>query len=87
MLNVSIDSIQFARKVLDQGSEELISKVDRGEVAVSTAATIAELPKKEQVEIVARGEKEILQAAKEIRANKAEKRHGYHKNHRIDRPL
>lgn len=76
MLNISTDSIQFARKVLDQGSEELISKVDRGEVAVSTAATIAELPKKEQVEIVARGEKEILQAAKEIRANKAEKRHG-----------
>lgn len=76
MLNVSTDSVQFAKKVLDQGSEELISKVDRGEVAVSTAATIAELPKKEQVEIVARGEKEILQAAKEIRANKAEKRHG-----------
>lgn len=32
-----------ARKVLDQGSEELIQKVDYGEIAVSTAAKIAEL--------------------------------------------
>jgi len=37
MLNVSTDSVQFARKVLDQGSEELINKVDGGEIAVSTA--------------------------------------------------
>jgi len=29
MLNVSTDSVQFAKKVLDQGSEELISKVAR----------------------------------------------------------
>lgn len=28
MLNVSTDSVQFAKKVLDQGSEELIQKVD-----------------------------------------------------------
>ena len=40
----------------------------------NNAAAIAELPKKEQVEIVARGEKERLQAAKEIRAKKAETR-------------
>jgi hypothetical protein len=32
MLNVSTDSVQFAKKVLDQGSEELISKIDRGEI-------------------------------------------------------
>ena len=38
MLNVSTDSVQFAKKVLDQGSEELIQKVDTGEIAVSTAA-------------------------------------------------
>ena len=39
LLNVSRESVVSARKVLDQGSEELISKVDRGEVAVRTAAT------------------------------------------------
>ncbi len=32
MLNVSTDSVQFAKKVLDQGSEELISKVDHGDL-------------------------------------------------------
>ncbi len=30
MLNVSTDSVQFAKKVIDQGSEELIQKVDAG---------------------------------------------------------
>ncbi len=35
MLNVSTDSVQFARKVLDQGSEELISKVDHGDLVFS----------------------------------------------------
>ena len=38
MLNVSRESLISARKVLDQGSEELIQKVDTGEIAVSTAA-------------------------------------------------
>lgn len=35
MLNVSTDSVQFAKKVLDQGSEELIRKVDAGEIGYS----------------------------------------------------
>ena len=38
LLNVSRESVISARKVLDQGSEELIQKVDTGEIAVSTAA-------------------------------------------------
>ncbi len=32
LLNVSRESVISARKVLDQGSEELISKIDRGEI-------------------------------------------------------
>lgn len=56
--------------MLDQDSKELISKVDRDEIVASVATTVAELPKK-QVEIVTHGEKEMLQAAKEIRAKKA----------------
>lgn len=38
LLNVSRESVVSAKKVLDQGSEELIQKVDAGEIAVSTAA-------------------------------------------------
>ena len=41
MLNVSRESVQFAKKVLDQGSEELIQKVDAGKIAVSTVAELA----------------------------------------------
>jgi hypothetical protein len=59
LLNVSTDSVQFARKVLDQGSEALIQKVDAGELAVSAAAKIAELPEEEQVEIVSLSKEEI----------------------------
>jgi N6-adenosine-specific RNA methylase IME4 len=41
-------------------------------VSVSAAADVATLPKAEQQEIVARGEREILRAAQDIRARKAE---------------
>jgi hypothetical protein len=44
-------------------------------VSVSAAADVATLPEAEQQEIVARGEREILQAAAQIRARKAEARH------------
>jgi len=42
--------------------------VQEGKVSVSAAADIATLPEEDQVEVVAKGEKEILAAAKEIRA-------------------
>ena len=38
LLNVSRESVISAKKVLDQGSEELIQKVDAGEISVSAAA-------------------------------------------------
>lgn len=74
LLNVSRPSVQRAREVIDKGAPELVQAVERGEVSVSAAATVAEVPKEEQAEIVARGEREILEAAKAIRAKKAEER-------------
>lgn len=71
LLNVSERSVRTARKVHEQGSPELIAAVDAGEVSVSAAADLAEMPKAEQTEIVARGKKEILAAAKAIRAEAA----------------
>lgn len=59
LLNVSRESVVSARKVLDQGTHELIQKVDAGELAVSTAAKIAELPEEEQTEIVSLSKEEI----------------------------
>ena len=71
LMNVSDFSIKKAKHVQKDGTPELVSKVEAGEVKVSVASDIATLPKEEQAEVVARGEKEILQAAKAIRSEKS----------------
>ena len=73
LLNVSERSVTNARKVLDLGAPELIQAVEQGVASVSAASDVAELPAEQQAEIVAKGEKEILAAAKTIRAQKASK--------------
>jgi phage N-6-adenine-methyltransferase len=60
MVNVSQRSVATAKKVIDCGEPELIHAVERGEVAVSTAAEIAALPapiQKEAVERIGAGQK------------------------------
>ena len=74
LLNVSERSVKTARKVRDEGDDSLIDAVEADTVSVSAAATVATLPREEQAEIVARGETEILAAAKAIRAKRAEER-------------
>ena len=74
MLNVGRTSVARARKVQDQGAPELVEAVESGAVSVNAAKDVATLPENEQQEIVARGEREILLAAKEIRAKKADAR-------------
>lgn len=71
MLNVSERTVKTAKQVQERGAPELQRAVERGEVSVSAAADVATKPQEEQREIVARGEKEILQAAKTIRAERA----------------
>ncbi len=72
MLNVSERTVRAAVKVKDEGAPELVRAVESGRVSVSAAADVATLPKEEQTVIVAKGEKEILEAAKQIRIEKAE---------------
>lgn len=74
MLNVSERTVNTAKKVENQGAPELVDAVEQGQVSVSAAADIATLTVDEQAEVVAKGEKEILAAAKEIRAEKARKK-------------
>lgn len=74
LLNVSVPSVKRARVVLDHGAPELVRAVEQRRVAVSTAATLASVPGAEQREIVARGERDILRAAKEIRTRKLDAR-------------
>ena len=74
MLNVSRRAVQSARDVIEEGAPELISAVEHGAASVSAAAEIAELPKDEQAEIVARGENEIIKTANRIRREEKERR-------------
>ena len=74
LLNVSDRSVRSAAVVRDNAVPELSGKVEAGAVSVSAAADVARLPEAEQREIVARGEKEILEAAKAIRIEKARQR-------------
>jgi N6-adenosine-specific RNA methylase IME4 len=72
LLNVGERTVARAREVQEHGAPELVSAVERGAVSVSAAADVATLSAQEQREIVARGEREILRAAQDIRARKAE---------------
>lgn len=74
LLNVGERSIERARTVQREAGPELVEAVERGRVSVSAAADVATLPKPLQAEVVARGEREILEEAKRIRARKADER-------------
>jgi N6-adenosine-specific RNA methylase IME4/ParB-like chromosome segregation protein Spo0J len=75
LLNVGKRTVERAAEVRDHGAPELRHAVERGAVSLAAAADVATLPATEQAEIVARGEKEILLAAKAIRAKRVERNH------------
>ena len=60
-------SVRAAAKVIHEGDESLVKAVERGDVAVSSAAKAAQLPKEEQREIVEQGRaKEVAKAARHV---------------------
>jgi ParB-like chromosome segregation protein Spo0J len=69
-LKVSRRSVQSATKVKDDAIPEVIQAVERGDVTVSAAAEIAELPKADQRKVVAKGKTAIKTKAKKLRVNK-----------------
>ena len=70
-LNVSERIIRSAKKVQKEGIEDLQKSVEAGKVSVSAASDIATLDKEEQEIVVAKGEDEILEAAKQIRKSRS----------------
>jgi hypothetical protein len=73
MLTVSERSVASAAKVLADGAPELVQAVERGEVAVSSAAVVADLPKTEQQKVVAGGKRAVVKAAQQIKAKNPKK--------------
>jgi hypothetical protein len=67
LLNVGKRSVERAARVLNRGALELVEKVERGEVSVSAAAAVADLPEAEQRAVVNQGKKAVAQAAKAVR--------------------
>lgn len=68
LLNVGERSLQRARTVREHGVDALQSAVELGQLAVSTAAQIAQLPEDVQHEVLTRSPEEIRAIAKEVRS-------------------
>jgi ParB-like chromosome segregation protein Spo0J len=70
IMNVHRESVNLARKVIDQGTPELVDAVDKGEVTVSAGAQVATLPQDEQRKVIAKGPRAVKQAAKKRRVER-----------------
>ena len=73
LLNVSERSVRAARSVVTAGSADLVSAVERGEVCARRPRW-RRSPSRSSARRVARGEREIVRAANEIRARKRAER-------------
>lgn len=71
MLNVAERGVERAKQVVQSGAAELVAAVETGEVSVSAAAVVAELPPEEQAATLAGGPKAVKAKAKEVRERKA----------------
>lgn len=72
-LGVSRTLVQSARRLIDEGVPELVAFVERGELVVSAAVSIAELDRVEQRELVQSGLPAIRQRSREIRRRHTQK--------------
>ena len=66
-LSVSPRSVANAAKVRAAGTPELVAAVERGDVAVSTAAELTRLPTDEQKDVLTRSPEDIRAIAQEVK--------------------
>lgn len=71
---ISSATVSQIEKIQKAAAPELVAAVRSGEVSISAAAVIAELPAEEQAAAAAGGKKELRQAAKRVRESKVGKK-------------
>ena len=74
LLNVSPRSVSNAAKVIEDGVLDLAERVEAGEISVSAAAQIAELPKTKQKRTLAKKNDKIVNLASQLRVEKTLKK-------------
>lgn len=71
---ISSATVGQIEKIQKAAAPELVAAVRSGEVSISAAAVIADLPAEEQAAAAAGGKKELRQAAKRVRESKVGKK-------------
>lgn len=66
---MSHPTYEDAKVVADKAVPELVDAVNRGDIAVSTAAELVQLPAAKQREVAAKGKRAATEAAKEVKAH------------------
>lgn len=74
MLNVSVDSVKVAKKVIEKGTTALVQAVERGDMSLREAEEIAVAEPERQNEIVAKPKAERRQVVQQMREQRAEGR-------------
>lgn len=67
-------SVERARTVQERAAPELVQAVDRGDIPVSTAAKLVDLPKARQREIAVAGKKAAAKSAKQVETRRQAQR-------------
>ncbi len=71
---ISSATVSQIEKIQKAAAPELVAAVKSGEVSISAAAVIADLPAEEQAAAAAGGKKELRQAAKRVRESRSGKK-------------
>lgn len=66
LLNVSDRSVSTAKKVQEEAPAEIVQAVERGQISVSLAAKVADLPDEAQAKIIAAPAEQVKEVAREV---------------------
>jgi hypothetical protein len=71
LARVSSNTLGQIEKIQKAATPELVAAVRSGTISINAAATVASLPEAQQVALVAGGRKQLQQAAREVREQRA----------------